>query len=79
MALDVRAISNFSLGHRKLKHEVISLVDGPTISWSTDAGLYATVTLAGNRVLSNPTNAVSGYRITIVVVQDINWCKDFDF
>ena len=48
----------------------ITLVDGANISWSLYAAKNATVTLAGNRTLDNPTNLIAGESHTIRIVQD---------
>jgi len=42
------------------------LTDGATISWNTTLGTVATVTLGGNRTLSNPTNLRVGTYMLIV-------------
>ena len=43
-----------------------TLTDGATISWNTTLGTVATVTLGGNRTLSNPTNLRVGTYMLIV-------------
>lgn len=45
------------------------LTDGANIAWDASLGAVATVTLAGNRTLSNPTNLKVGTYI-FVVTQD---------
>lgn len=47
-----------------------TLTDGATINWNLALGVAATVTLAGNRTLANPTNMASGYSYSIIVKQD---------
>ena len=47
-----------------------TLSDGANISWNTALGAYATVTLAGNRTLNNPSNVVAGGMYKIFVKQD---------
>jgi hypothetical protein len=42
------------------------LTDGATISWNTTLGTVATVTLGGNRTISNPTNLRVGTYMLIV-------------
>jgi hypothetical protein len=49
---------------------VFTLTDGATIALDASKGPNYSVTIAGNRTLSNPTNAVSGQEITVAVVQD---------
>jgi hypothetical protein len=43
-----------------------TLTDGATISWNTTLGTVATVTLGGNRTISNPTNLKVGTYILII-------------
>jgi len=43
-----------------------TLTDGATISWNTNLGTVATVTLGGNRTLSNPTGLRVGTYMLIV-------------
>jgi hypothetical protein len=47
-----------------------TLVDGANISWNLNTGQTATVVLAGNRVLDNPTNMKAGATYILRVVQD---------
>lgn len=47
-----------------------SLTDGANIPWNLLSRQSATVTLAGNRTLDNPTNMKSGAYYTLVVKQD---------
>jgi len=47
-----------------------TLTDGATIAWDLSTEPEATVTLAGNRTLSNPTNQVAGGIYHLRVVQD---------
>lgn len=46
------------------------LADGANIAWDLDLEQTATVTLAGNRQLDNPTNMVAGHTYILRVVQD---------
>jgi len=46
-----------------------TLTDGATISWNTNSGQIATVTLAGNRTMAAPTNLRVGVYI-LHVIQD---------
>jgi len=50
--------------------DINALTDGTAISVDLNAGQNFTVTLAGNRTLSNPTNCVAGQVGSIFVVQD---------
>ena len=50
--------------------DIQALTDGTNISVDLNAGQNFTVTLAGNRTLSNPTNCVAGQVGSIFVVQD---------
>ncbi len=47
-----------------------TLTDGANISWDLDSGGAATVTLAGNRTLDNPTNMKNGATYYVIVKQD---------
>lgn len=47
-----------------------TLTDAASISWNLNSGGAATVTLAGNRTLANPTNMKSGGSYYLVVKQD---------
>lgn len=47
-----------------------TLTDGATISWDADLAQSATVTLAGNRTLANPTNLHAGATYLLLVKQD---------
>lgn len=46
------------------------LTDGANIAWNLALGAMATVTLEGNRTLSNPTNLVNGASYILIVKQD---------
>lgn len=48
----------------------VTLVDGANIAWNLASGGFATVTLAGTRVLDNPTNMVAGGHYTLIIKQD---------
>lgn len=48
----------------------VPLSDGANIAWDLDLNQTATVTLAGNRTLDNPTNQNAGSTYIIRVVQD---------
>lgn len=48
----------------------IALTDGSTITPNLGAGSNFTVTLAGNRTLANPTNALPGMSGVIEILQD---------
>lgn len=47
-----------------------SLVDGASIAWNVASGAFASVTLAGSRTLSNPTNLIAGASYAVKVTQD---------
>lgn len=49
---------------------LFGLTDGATINWDMASGFNASVTLAGNRTLANPTNTIVGRTGAIVVTQD---------
>lgn len=47
-----------------------TLTDGANIAWNLNNGGFATVTLAGNRTLDNPTNMKAGASYILIVKQD---------
>jgi hypothetical protein len=47
-----------------------TLTDASSISWDASTNQAATVTLGGNRTLSNPTNLQAGASYTLIVKQD---------
>jgi len=48
-----------------------TLTDGATIAWDVSTSPVAKVTLAGNRTLAAPTNAIAnGQYIALLVIQD---------
>jgi len=57
----------------------VSLSDGATIALDLSTGFDFTVTLGGNRLLSNPTNAKVGQRGRIRVVQDGTGSRTLSF
>lgn len=50
------------------QHQTLS--DGATVSWDVSLGCSAQVTLAGNRTLGAPTNAIAGMSGNLKVIQD---------
>jgi len=50
-------------------HDLTALVDGASIAWNLATGNMASVTLAGNRTLANPTNKQPG-SYSLIVTQD---------
>ena len=55
---------------KRITSGVVVLTDGANISLDASLGNHFRVTLAGNRTLLAPTNAVDGQKITIEVIQD---------
>ncbi len=51
-------------------NSVVALVDGATIAVDATLGNVFTVTLGGNRTLSNPTGAVDGQKLEFRIRQD---------
>lgn len=49
---------------------ITTLTDATNITWDLNSNQVATVTLAGNRNLNNPTNIVPGGTYMLIVVQD---------
>jgi hypothetical protein len=50
--------------------DLATLTDGANISWNLTTAQTATVTLAGNRTLDNPTNQKAGATYILIVKQD---------
>lgn len=63
----------------------VALTDAATIAWDLGTGIDFTVTLAGNRVLGNPTNITIGKKGRLRVVQDgarsktLSYSSDYEF
>lgn len=55
------------------------LTDATTIDWDVRAQQVASVTLAGNRTLANPSNAVAGGTYILVVTQDATGSRTLAF
>ncbi len=55
-----------------------TLTDGSSISWDLSQNQVATVTLAGNRTLSAPSNQVAGATYILIVVQDGTGSRTLD-
>lgn len=53
-----------------VKSKTQTLSDGVNISWDMNDGDFATVILAGDRTLDNPTNLVNGGRYLLIIKQD---------
>ena len=56
-----------------------NLVDASVIQWDLDAGGAATVTLQGNRTLSNPDNMKNGGTYFLIIKQDTTGSRTLDF
>lgn len=62
-----------------------TLTDGTNISWDLSQNQVASVTLGGNRTLSNPTNKVDGAVYILIVKQDgtggrtLSFSSDYKF
>ncbi len=67
------------------RYGVVALVDGPTIATDASQGNVFTVTLGGNRTISNPTNPLSGQKLIYRLTQDatgsrtVTWDTMFRF
>lgn len=64
------SLSDVNLWTGQQNFQEATLVDGANISWNLNTEQTATVTLAGNRTLDNPTNLVAGGKYNISVIQD---------
>lgn len=58
------------IAKRQLNKSVVALTDAATIAVNAALGNIFTVTLGGNRTLSNPTGAVDGQILTFRIRQD---------
>lgn len=56
-----------------------TLTDGATINWDLSQNQVASVTLAGNRTLANPTNLVNGAVYILIVRQDATGGRTLSF
>lgn len=56
-----------------------TLTDGATINWNLSQGAMASVTLGGNRTLSNPTNMVAGASYILIIHQDGTGSRTLSF
>ena len=73
LADGTRAMTSLTVGTvtaKTLTCTIQTLTDGANIAWDASLGAYATVTLAGNRTLDNPSNVVAGGMYKIFVKQD---------
>lgn len=57
----------------------VALTDGATIAPDLNAGRVFSVTLAGNRTLTNPTNQVAGQGGMIIVSQDATGSRTLSY
>jgi hypothetical protein len=57
----------------------VTLTDAANISWNLDTGFNFNVTLAGNRVLDNPTNTKVGQSGMLEVIQDGTGSRTLSF
>jgi hypothetical protein len=62
-----------------LKTTVTTLTDAATIAIDADAGPHYQVTVAGNRMLGNPTNTAVGKKIEILLTQDSSGNRRLSF
>lgn len=58
---------------------ISALTDGATITPDFNEGNFYSVTLAGNRVLANPTNAAAGQSGSIFITQDGTGSRTLSF
>lgn len=56
-----------------------TLTDAASIAWNLSLGAMATVTLADNRALANPTNLVNGASYILIIKQDATGSKTLSF
>jgi hypothetical protein len=58
---------------------VVTLTDGGTITPDFNAGRNFVVTLAGNRILANPTNQAAGQSGLVIVKQDATGSRTLSY
>lgn len=63
----------------KVASALVALTDGTSIALDWTSGVTFSVTLAGNRTLSNPTNGEPGTWRTIVITQDATGSRTLAF
>lgn len=63
-------LNTVGLYNKQQNFKKTTLADGTNISWSLNTAQVASVTLAGNRTLDNPTNMVDGGTYILIVKQD---------
>lgn len=56
----------------------VVLTDGATIAWNWNSSQSATVSIAGSRTLSNPTNATTGQYAALYVTRTGSFSLSFD-
>lgn len=77
------SLSSVALGSTKCPHKDVpneysktqnfnatTLTDGATINWDLSENQAASVTLAGDRTLANPTNKIDGATYILKIIQD---------
>lgn len=78
-------VSDFGAFGGRVTSGVAALTDGATINTNAALGNTFTITIAGNRTMAAPTNAVSGQKILYRITQDgtgsrtITWDAAFRF
>jgi len=82
-ALQLNATANLVVNGQGYS-PTLTLTDGATISWDTDLGQVATVTLGGNRTINYPSNLESGSFYALEIIQGtggqtLSWNTAFKF
>nr|BAR27006.1 fiber protein [uncultured Mediterranean phage uvMED] len=62
-----------------VRGNIVTLTDAANIAYDMDDGVNATVTLAGNRTLDNPSNITVGQSGSIFIVQDGTGSRTLSF
>ncbi|MDE3060249.1 MAG: DUF2793 domain-containing protein [Pseudomonadota bacterium] len=62
--------SAWTITSRPMGQAPVALTDAATISWNLVTAPFATVTLAGNRTLANPSTLMPGNAYMLIVKQD---------
>jgi len=70
VAFDAAVDFDHDITFKRAFGDVVTLSDGATITWDTDDGPLAKVTIAGNRTLAALSNLTAGWSGVLTVIQD---------
>lgn len=72
-------IDNINQWTKQQYYSIAALTDGANIAWNLDDKPSTKVTLAGNRILDNPTNMKDGMTYLLKVVQDVTGTRTLSY